>query len=141
MSWFERLLPSRIRTEGGTKRNVPAGLWVKCLACKAVLYRAELERNMDVCPKCSHHMRQSARRRLELFLDDEPRHELGTELTPADPLNFKDSKPYSERLIQATKQTGETDALVVMMGRANGVALVASAFEFKFLGGSMGSVH
>lgn len=140
MSWFERLLPSRIRIEGGTKRKMPAGLWVKCPECNAVLYRPELERNLDVCPKCSHHLRQSARRRLDLFLDDEPRHEFGLELSPADPLNFKDSKPYSERLSQATKQTGESDALVVIMGRTNGIPLIACAFEFQFLGGSMGSV-
>ena len=140
MSWFERLLPSRIRTEGGNKRNVPAGLWVKCPACNAVLYRSELERNLDVCPKCSHHMRQTARRRLQLFMDEDPLVELGTELMPADPMNFKDSKAYKDRLTQAAKATGETDALVVMMGRVNGIAVVASAFDFQFLGGSMGSV-
>ena len=140
MSWFERLLPSRIRTEGGNKRNVPAGLWVKCPGCGAVLYRSEIERNFDVCPKCSYHMRQTARRRLALFLDDGEQHELGAGLSPSDPLEFVDSKPYPERVTQARKKTGETDALVVLMGEVHGVPVVASAFEFEFLGGSMGSV-
>ncbi len=140
MSWFEKLMPSRIRTESKDKRTVPEGLWTKCPACDAVLYRTELERNQDVCPKCDHHMRISARRRLDLFLDPEPREELGTELQPADPLKFRDSKKYSDRLKQAQKATGETDALVVMRGQVEGVPLVAAAFEFKFMGGSMGSV-
>jgi acetyl-CoA carboxylase carboxyl transferase subunit beta len=140
MSWFEKLMPSRIRTEGKGKRTVPEGLWSKCPSCDAVLYRVELERNQDVCPKCDHHMRIGARRRLDLFLDAEPREELGTEVQPADPLKFRDSKKYSERLKQAQKSTSETDALVVMRGELKGIPLVASAFEFGFMGGSMGSV-
>jgi len=140
MSWFEKLMPSRIRTESKDKRTVPEGLWTKCPACDAVLYRTELERNQDVCPKCDHHLRISARRRLDLFLDPEPREELGAELQPADPLKFRDSKKYSDRIKQAQKATGETDALVVMRGQVEGVPLVAAAFEFKYMGGSMGSV-
>jgi acetyl-CoA carboxylase carboxyl transferase subunit beta len=140
MSWFENLLPSRIRTEGGTKRRVPAGLWVKCPSCTAVLYRSELERNQDVCPKCAHHMRQGARRRLEQFLDPEPRDELGADLRAADPLEFKDSKRYPDRLVAARKSTGESDAAIAMSGQTLGLPLVAVAFEFQFMGGSMGSV-
>jgi acetyl-CoA carboxylase carboxyl transferase subunit beta len=140
MSWFEKLMPSRIRTEGKSKRTVPEGLWTKCPACDAVLYRTELERNQDVCPKCDHHMRISARRRLELFLDAEPREEIGAEVQPTDPLKFKDSKKYSDRLKQAQKATSETDALIVMRGQVEGIPLVAAAFEFAFMGGSMGSV-
>lgn len=140
MSWFEKLLPTRIRTEARTKRNVPEGVWTKCDACNAVLYRAELERNADVCPKCSRHMRQSIRRRLDQFLDAEPRVEIGTEVRPLDPLKFKDTKRYKDRLTSAQKVTGEDDALVAIMGRTKGIPLVAAGFEFTFLGGSMGSV-
>jgi len=140
MSWFEKLMPSRIRTEGKSKRTVPEGLWTKCPACDAVLYRTELERNQDVCPKCDHHMRIGARRRLDLFLDAEPREEIGAEVQPTDPLKFKDSKKYSDRLKQAQKGTSEIDALVVMRGQVEGIPLVAAAFEFAFMGGSMGSV-
>ena len=140
MSWFEKLMPSRIRTEGGSKRNVPEGLWTKCDACGSILYRAELERNLDVCPKCGHHMRIGARRRLDLFLDPEPREEIGAEVEPIDILKFKDSKKYKDRLSQAQKATGETDALVVMQGQLESIPLVACAFEFRFMGGSMGSV-
>jgi len=141
MSWFEKLVPSRIRTEAGRrKRNVPEGLWTKCDACGAMLYRSELERNLDVCPKCSHHMRIGARRRLEAFLDPEPREELAADVEPVDILKFKDSKKYKDRLAQAQKKTGETDALVVMRGQLKGMPLVACAFEFGFMGGSMGSV-
>ena len=141
MSWFEKLVPSRIRTEAGRrKRNVPEGLWTKCDACGAMLYRSELERNLDVCPKCSHHMRIGARRRLEAFLDPEPREELAAEVEPVDILKFKDSKKYKDRLAQAQKKTGETDALVVMRGQLKGMPLLACAFEFGFMGGSMGSV-
>ena len=140
MSWFENLMPSRIRTPSKDKRTVPEGLWIKCPSCDAVLYRTELERNQDVCPKCDHHMRIGARRRLDLFLDAEPREEIGAEIHPADPLKFKDSRKYTERLKQALKSTDETDALVVMRGQVEGVALVAAAFEFRFMGGSMGSV-
>jgi acetyl-CoA carboxylase carboxyl transferase subunit beta len=140
MSWFEKLMPSRIRTEGKGKRTVPEGLWSKCPACDAVLYRAELERNQDVCPKCDHHMRIGARRRLDLFLDPEPREEIGAELQPSDPLKFRDSKKYVDRIKQAQKSTEEADALVAMRGKVEGVPLVAAAFEFRFMGGSMGSV-
>jgi acetyl-CoA carboxylase carboxyl transferase subunit beta len=140
MSWFEKLMPSRIRTEGGNKKAVPEGLWAKCPSCSAVLYRAEMERNMEVCPKCGHHNRIGARRRLDLFLDPEPREEIGADLEPADPLKFKDSKKYKERLSAAQKLTGEKDALVVMRGQLKGRDIVAAAFEFSFMGGSMGSV-
>ncbi len=140
MSWFEKLMPSRIRTDNKDKRAVPEGLWSKCPACDAVLYRAELERNQDVCPKCDQHMRIGARRRLELFLDPEPREEIGAEVLPADPLKFRDSKKYIDRLKAAQKATGETDALIAMRGQVEGIPLVATAFEFGFMGGSMGSV-
>jgi acetyl-CoA carboxylase carboxyl transferase subunit beta len=140
MSWFEKLMPSRIRTEVSEKRAVPEGLWAKCPGCNAILYRAEMERNLDVCPKCDHHNRMSARRRLDTFLDAEPREELGVELESADPLKFKDSKKYKDRLSQAQKGTGEKEAMVVMQGRLKGMDLVATAFEFGFMGGSMGSV-
>ncbi len=140
MSWFEKLMPSRIRTENKDKRTVPEGLWSKCPACDAVLYRSELERNQDVCPKCDHHMRIGARRRLELFLDPEPREEIGADVLPADPLKFRDSKKYIDRLKAAQKATGETDALLAMRGQVEGIPLVATAFEFSFMGGSMGSV-
>ncbi|MFQ5642952.1 MAG: acetyl-CoA carboxylase, carboxyltransferase subunit beta [Thiogranum sp.] len=140
MSWFEKLMPSRIRTENKDKRTVPEGLWSKCASCDAVLYRAELERNQDVCPKCDHHVRIGTRRRLDLFLDAEPREEIGAEVQPIDPLKFRDSKKYIDRLKQAQKTTHETDALVAMRGQVEGVPLVAAAFEFRFMGGSMGSV-
>ncbi len=132
-------MPSRIKTEKRT-RSVPEGLWKKCPECDAVLYGAEVERNIHVCPKCSHHMRISARERLESFLDDGGQKEIGVDLKPGDPLKFKDSKKYRDRLQQAQKNTGENDALVVMRGRLDGQPLVACAFEFKFMGGSMGSV-
>ena len=140
MSWFEKLMPSRIRTEGGSKKAVPEGLWAKCPSCNAVLYRAEMERNMEVCPKCGHHNRIGARRRLDLFLDPEPREEIAADLESGDPLKFKDSKKYRERLSAAQKKTGEKDALVVMRGQLLGRDIVAAAFEFGFMGGSMGSV-
>jgi len=140
MSWFEKLMPSRILTEGSSKRGVPEGLWDKCPGCSAVLYRAEMERNLDVCPKCSHHNRIGARRRLDTFLDQDFREEIGASLTPEDPLKFKDSKKYKDRITQAQKQTGEKDAMVVLRGQLKGLDLVAAAFEFSFMGGSMGSV-
>lgn len=140
MSWFEKLVPSRIRTEGGQKRAVPEGLWTKCGACSAILYRPELERNLEVCPKCSHHMRIAGRKRLEQFLDGEPREELGVGLEPVDILKFRDSKKYKDRFMQAQRETGEKDALVVMRGALKGMPVVAAAFEFSFMGGSMGSV-
>ncbi|HXR93177.1 MAG TPA: acetyl-CoA carboxylase, carboxyltransferase subunit beta [Steroidobacteraceae bacterium] len=139
MSWFEKIMPSRIKTERRT-RSVPEGLWIKCPACDAVLYRAELERNLYVCPKCSHHMRIGARERLERFLDPGETEELGSRVTPEDPLKFRDSKRYKDRLVQAQKATDENDALIVLAGKLHGLPIVASAFEFQFLGGSMGSV-
>lgn len=140
MSWFEKLMPSRIRTDGGSKRTVPEGLWTKCPGCNAILYRAEMERNLDVCPKCNYHNRITARRRLDTFLDPEFREEIAANLESVDPLKFKDSKKYRDRIIQAQKATGEKDALVVMRGQLKGLDLVAAAFEFGFMGGSMGSV-
>jgi acetyl-CoA carboxylase carboxyl transferase subunit beta len=140
VSWFENLLPSRIRTEGGSKRNVPAGLWTKCPSCNAVLYRAELERSLNVCPKCSHHLRIRARARLEHFLDEGVRVEIGAELYAANPLDFKDSKRYPDRLAAAQKSTGESDSVIALSGATLGIELVAAAFEFQFMGGSMGSV-
>jgi len=140
MNWFEKLMPSRIRIEGGHKRAVPEGLWAKCAGCGAILYRAEMERSLEVCPKCGHHSRMRARKRLESFLDAEGREEIGANLTPADPLKFKDSKKYKDRITQAQKATGEKDALIVMKGQLKGLDLVAAAFEFEFMGGSMGSV-
>ena len=139
MTWFEKIMPSRIKTERRS-RSVPEGLWVKCPACDAVLYRAELERNLQVCPKCTHHMRIGARDRLVRFLDPESQQELAVDVEPEDPLKFRDSKKYRDRLTVAQKQTGERDALVVMAGRLEGLEVVACAFEFSFLGGSMGSV-
>ncbi|EGV50149.1 acetyl-CoA carboxylase, carboxyltransferase subunit beta [Candidatus Endoriftia persephonae] len=140
MSWFEKLMPSRIRTDGGNKRAVPEGLWTKCPGCNAILYRAEMERNLDVCPKCNHHNRIGARRRLDTFLDEAPREEIAANLESLDPLKFKDSKKYKDRIVQAQKNSGEKDAMLVMRGQLKGVDLVVAAFEFSFMGGSMGSV-
>lgn len=141
MSWFDKLLPPKIKVNKDTeKKAVPEGLWRKCSGCGAVLYSAEIEGNSDVCPKCSYHMRISARRRLDLFLDKEPRKEIGANLSPLDVLKFKDTRKYKERLLEAQKTTGEKDALVVMRGAVESVPLVAAAFEFGFMGGSMGSV-
>jgi acetyl-CoA carboxylase carboxyl transferase subunit beta len=139
MSWFEKIVPSRIKTEKRV-RSVPEGLWIKCPACDAVLYRAELERNLHVCPKCSHHMRIRARDRLNRFLDPGSAVEIAANVQPEDPLRFKDSKRYKDRLVAAQKATGEKDALIVMGGSLHGLPTVACAFEFGFLGGSMGSV-
>jgi len=140
MSWFSKLVPSKIRTVGGNKRTVPEGLWVKCDGCSAVLYRTELERNFDVCPKCSHHMRIGARLRLSLFLDNDSGTEIGEKIEPVDVLKFKDSKRYRDRLNTAQKETGESDALVAMRGTLRGIPVIAVAFEFRFMGGSMGAV-
>lgn len=139
MTWFEKIIPSRITTERRT-RSVPEGLWIKCPACDAVLYRAELERNLSVCPKCAHHMRIGARERLKRFLDQGSASELAVSIQPEDPLKFKDSKRYKDRLVAAQKATGEKDALIVMAGTLTGLEVVAAAFEFRFMGGSMGSV-
>jgi acetyl-CoA carboxylase carboxyl transferase subunit beta len=140
MSWFKKLIPSRIRTEGGAKKAIPEGLWSKCNACSAVLYRPEMERNQEVCPKCGFHMRIEGRRRLEAFLDEEPRMEIGAEIEPVDVLKFRDQKKYKDRLVQAQKDTEEKDALVVIHGQVKTIPVVAAAFEFRFMGGSMGSV-
>jgi acetyl-CoA carboxylase carboxyl transferase subunit beta len=140
MNWFKKLLPSRIRTNGTTKRSVPEGVWTSCDECKAVLFRAELERNLAVCPKCDHHMRLGARQRLEGFLDDGGGVEFGAELQATDFLKFRDKRRYKERLSEAIKKTGETDALVAVKGELNSIPLIACAFEFGFMGGSMGSV-
>jgi len=138
MSWFEKIIPSRIRTE--TKGAVPEGLWSQCPSCNATLFRAELERNLDVCPKCNQHMRIGARRRLEAFLDENGREEIAENLEPEDVLKFKDSKKYRDRIIQAQKATGEKDALITMKGTVLEVPMVVAAFEFRYMGGSMGSV-
>ena len=141
MSWFQKLVPSTIRTESSIKKgNVPEGLWNKCPSCNAILYNLELERNLHVCPKCEHHMRIPARIRLDIFLDDDGREEIGKGVKPTDPLKFRDSKKYKDRIIQAQKQTKESDALVVMKGKLKGADIVAAAFDFNFMGGSMGSV-
>jgi acetyl-CoA carboxylase carboxyl transferase subunit beta len=141
MNWFEKLLPSRIRTEGKKSSHiVPEGVWSKCPVCQVVLYSLELERHMNVCPKCTHHLRISARKRLETFLDAKSVEEIGSELSSSDPLKFRDSKRYKDRLTQGQKATGEKEALLVMKGQVLGIPLVAGAFEFEFMGGSMGSV-
>jgi acetyl-CoA carboxylase carboxyl transferase subunit beta len=139
MAWFEKIVPSRIKTERRS-RSVPEGLWIKCAVCDAPLYRAELERNQHVCPKCGHHMRIGARERLNRFLDAGTGSEVGAGVAPQDPLKFRDSKRYKDRLVAAQKSTGEKDAMVVMAGTLEGMPVVAAAFEFQFLGGSMGSV-
>jgi len=141
MSWLKKLLPPKINRDGGSpKKNVPEGLWSKCDACEAVLYRTDLEKNLYVCPKCNHHNRLSARERLDTLLDTEGRYEIGYEVLPVDTLKFKDSRRYTERLEEARKDTEEDDALIVMQGSIKTIPLVVAAFEFKFLGGSMGSV-
>lgn len=140
MSWLEKIVPSMARSEGKreSKSKVPEGLWKKCVKCSSVLYRPELERNLDVCPKCDHHMRIGARTRLNIFLDDGNREELATDVGPVDRLKFKDVKKYKDRLTTAQKTTGEKDALVAMKGELKGMPVVAVAFEFAFHGGSMG---
>jgi acetyl-CoA carboxylase carboxyl transferase subunit beta len=139
MSWFQKIIPAQIKTERRT-RSVPEGIWQKCSDCGAQLYRAELERNLMVCPKCDHHMRIHARQRLEMFLDPGTGREIAERLSPVDPLKFRDSKKYRDRIVQAQKATGEKDALLAMTGMLKGQPVVASAFEFAFMGGSMGSV-
>ena len=141
MSWLQKLLPPKIkRTIGNARKSMPEGLWSKCPSCEGVLYRTDLESNYEVCPKCGHHNRISARRRLDCVLDAEGRFEIGAEVTPLDPLKFKDSRRYPDRLKASQTGTGETDALVVMQGAIKAVPVVAAAFEFRFQGGSMGSV-
>jgi acetyl-CoA carboxylase carboxyl transferase subunit beta len=141
MSWIEKLLPPRIqRTDPAHRKSVPEGLWVKCPSCEAVLYNTDLEKNLNVCPKCDFHMRIGARARLDALLDAEGRYEVGQEALPLDTLKFKDSKKYSDRLKDAMETTGETDAMVVVGGAIHTVPVVVACFEFDFMGGSMGSV-
>lgn len=140
MSWIDKILPSGVRKDEAEQKrvNVPEGLWKKCIKCDAVLYWPDLDRNLEVCPKCDHHMRVGARRRLDIFLDQDGRRELFTDLEPIDRLKFKDKRKYRDRLTAAQKSTGERDALIAMQGRLNGLELVTVAFEFNFHGGSMG---
>ncbi len=141
ISWFEKLLPSRIRTEGvGKKASVPEGLWSQCPSCNAVLYKMDLERNNEVCPKCNHHMRIGGRKRLEIFLDKGDKEEIATKVVPIDILKFKDGKKYKDRITASQKATKEKDALIVMKGAVHTIPVVAAAFDFRFMGGSMGSV-
>ncbi len=140
MNWFKKILPSRIKTDGNGRRTVPEGVWAKCQDCGAVLYREELDKNLEVCPKCNHHMKISARSRLQYFLDEEYKKEIGINIKPIDILKFRDTKRYKDRLSQAKKNTGENDAIVVMSGNLKGLPVVVCAFEFGFMGGSMGSV-
>ena len=141
MSWLQKLLPPKIqRTGGAARKTVPEGLWTKCPACDAVLYSTDLEKNLNVCPKCGHHERFGARPRLDTLLDPDGRFEIGAEVLPLDPLKFRDSRRYTERLSEAQEQTAEGDALVVMQGSIKALGLVCAAFEFDFMGGSMGSV-
>ncbi len=139
MSWLKKLLPSRVRTETTQKKGVPEGVWVKCVSCSEVLYRSELEKNLSVCPKCNHHHRITARVRLGQFLDELGQDEIAAELEPIDRLKFRDSKKYKDRIHQAQKSTGEKEALIVLKGTLKELPVVASAFEFNFMGGSMGA--
>ena len=144
MSWIDKLLPSISTVSGQNKRkakaNVPEGIWKQCPRCDAVLYKKSLDENHDVCPKCDHHLRISARRRIELFMDEDGQEELSTDLEPVDLLKFKDLKKYKDRIIAAQKRTGEKDALVVVRGQVKATAVIVAAFEFGFIGGSMGAV-
>jgi acetyl-CoA carboxylase carboxyl transferase subunit beta len=140
MSWLQKLLPPKIQRTGAARKTVPEGLWTKCAACDAVLYSTDLEKNLNVCPKCSHHQRLGARPRLDALLDADGRFEIGAEVLPVDSLKFRDSRRYTERLGEAQEQTAETDALVVMQGSIKSLGVVCAAFEFDFMGGSMGSV-
>ncbi len=140
MSWFEKLIPSRIGTSTRAKGNVPEGLWVKCEGCGSVLYRAELERANEVCDKCGKHMRQYARARIKQLMDPDSYRELDEHVRPVDALKFRDSKRYRDRLSQATKDSGENDALIVVTGKITGIQVVVAVFDFRFMGGSMGSV-
>ena len=140
MSWLDKLLPPRIKKAAGTSKKIPEGLWVKCPSCDAVLYGADLEANVSVCPKCEHHHRIAARKRLDALLDQEGRYEVGQEVLPTDPLKFKDSRKYPDRLQEALNETDETDALIVMGGAIRTLPVVVACFEFEFMAGSMGSV-
>ncbi len=140
MSWLQKLLPPKIQRSTGPRKTVPEGLWTKCAACDAVLYSTDLEKNLNVCPKCGHHERMGARARLDALLDPDGRFEIGAEVLPVDSLKFRDSKKYPERLAEAQAQTGESDALIVMQGSIRSLGVVCAVFEFEFMGGSMGSV-
>jgi acetyl-CoA carboxylase carboxyl transferase subunit beta len=140
MSWLQKLLPPKIKRSEGVRKSIPEGLWAKCPSCEAVLYSTDLENNQNVCPKCNHHLRIRARVRLDALLDPEGRFEIGSEVIPMDPLKFKDSKRYIDRLVAANEETGEADAMVVMQGAIKTVPVVVACFEFEFLGGSMGAV-
>jgi len=141
MSWLQKLLPPRIqRSERVGRKTVPEGLWSKCPACDAVLYTTDLEKNLNVCPRCGHHHRLGARGRLDALLDPDGRFEIGSEVLPVDTLKFKDSRRYADRIVEAQAQSGETDAIAVMQGSIRSIGVVCAAFEFDFLGGSMGSV-
>jgi acetyl-CoA carboxylase carboxyl transferase subunit beta len=140
MSWLQKLLPPKIKRSEGVRKSIPEGLWAKCPACEAVLYSSDLENNQNVCPKCSHHLRLRARVRLDALLDPEGRFEIGAEVLPMDPLKFKDSRRYVDRLAAANEDTDEADAMVVMQGAIKTVPVVIACFEFEFLGGSMGAV-
>jgi|TARA_B110000503_G_scaffold68060_1_gene106420 acetyl-CoA carboxylase carboxyl transferase subunit beta len=139
-SWLEKIVPSMIRSDADNRSSVPEGLWKKCPKCTAVLYRPELEKNLDVCPKCEHHMRIGARRRIDLFLDAEDRVEIAADIKPEDRLKFKDGKRYKDRLVAAQKKTNEHDALITIEGLVEGLPVVVAAFDFNFMGGSMGAV-
>jgi acetyl-CoA carboxylase carboxyl transferase subunit beta len=140
MSWFEKILPPRINRSNDGARRVPEGIWVKCPSCESVLYKEDLKATLNVCPKCDHHMRIGSRARIDALLDPEGRVEIGEHTRPMDPLKFKDSRKYPERVVEATKQTGESEAMVVMSGSILTVPVVLACFEFGFMGGSMGSV-
>lgn len=140
MSWLDKILPSRIRANKDNKASVPEGLWHKCASCETVIYRAEFEKNLNVCPKCNHHGRLSARKRADVILDSDSKLEILTDIKPVDMLNFKDKDKYKDKLTATQKKTGETDALVVYEGKINSVPVIACFFEYSFFGGSMGSV-
>jgi len=140
MSWLQKLLPPKIKRAEGARKSIPEGLWRKCPSCEAVLYATDLEKNLNVCPKCGHHHRLKARERLDMLLDPEGRDEIGSEVIPLDALKFKDSKRYPDRLAAANEESGETDAMVVMQGAVKSLPIVVACFEFEFMGGSMGSV-
>ena len=139
-NWLAKILPAVRRPQETRRSTIPEGLWRKCPRCDSVLYRPELERNLEVCPQCEHHLRVGARKRLKMFLDDGPMSEIGADLAPVDRLKFKDSKKYKDRLVAAQKETQERDALIAMKGKLHDLPVVAVAFEFRFMGGSMGSV-
>ncbi|HVL58722.1 MAG TPA: acetyl-CoA carboxylase, carboxyltransferase subunit beta [Burkholderiaceae bacterium] len=140
MSWLEKLIPPRIKRGNGNRKQVPEGLWIKCSACDAVLYRIDLENNLMVCPKCDHHMRIGARRRIDTLLDADGRTEIGAAIAPEDSLKFKDSRKYTDRIKEAIEESGENEALVVVSGTIRAIPAVVACFEFNFMGGSMGSV-